>query len=68
MDYAFMPHHCAESLDYLLSGYALEIFSCLFALHHTHICQPHCTSILGGKLEGSSNEPNTTKEPMPTMG
>jgi hypothetical protein len=68
MDYALMPHHCAESLDNILSSYALEPFSCLLALHHTHICQSHCTSILGGKPEVPSNEPNTTTEPMPTMG
>jgi hypothetical protein len=68
MDYAFMPHHCAESLDYLLSGYALEFFSCLFALHNPHTCQSHCAFTLGGKPEVSNNEPNTTKEPMPTMG
>ena len=68
MDYALMPHHFAESLDYLLSGYALESFLCLFALHHSHICQPHRTSTLGGQPEVSSNEPNTTNEPMPPVG
>ena len=36
MDYALMPHHCAESLDNILSSYALEFFSCLFALHNPH--------------------------------
>jgi hypothetical protein len=67
MDYALMPHHCAESLDNILSSYALEIFSCLSALHHPHICQSHCTFTLGGANEVSNNEPNTN-EPMPTMG
>ena len=68
MDHALMPHHFSESLDNVLSSYALEIFSCLFALHHAHTCQPHCTSTLGGKPEVSSNEPNTTNEPMPPVG
>jgi hypothetical protein len=67
MDYALMPHHCAESLDNILSSYALEPFSCLFALHNPHTCQSHCTSTLGGNPEVSNNEPNR-KEPMPTMG
>ena len=67
MDYALMPHHCAESLDNILSSYALEFFSCLFTLHNPHTCQSHCAFTLGGKPEVPSNEPNR-KEPMPTMG
>jgi len=68
MDHALMPHHCAESLDNILSSYALEIFLCLSALHHSHICQSHCAFTLGGKPEVSNNELHTTNEPMPTMG
>ena len=67
MDYALMPHHCAESLDNISSSYALEIFSCLFALHHSHICQSHCTSTLGGQPEVFNDESNTTNEPMSTF-
>ena len=67
MDYALMPHHCAESLDNILSSYALEFFSCLFTLHNPHTCQSHCAFTLGGQPKVSSNEPNR-KEPMPTMG
>jgi hypothetical protein len=67
MDYALMPHHCAESLDNILSSYALEFFLCLFALHNPHTCQSHCAFTLGGQPKVSSNEPNT-KEPMPTTG
>jgi len=67
MDYALMPHHCAESLDNILSSYALEFFLCLFALHNPHTCQSHCAFTLGGQPEIYNNEPNT-KEPMPTMG
>ena len=67
MGYAFMSHHCAESLDNILSSYALEFFLCLFALHNPHTCQSHCAFTLGGQPKVSSNEPNT-KEPMPTMG
>ena len=67
MGYAFMSHHCAESLDNILSSYALEFLSCLFALHNPHTCQSHCTFTLGGQPKVSSNEPNR-KEPMPTMG
>ena len=67
MDYALMPHHCAESLDNILSSYALEFFLYLFALHNPHTCQSHCAFTLGGQPKVSSNEPNR-KEPMPTMG
>ena len=68
MDYALMSHHCAESLDNILSSYALEFFSCLFTLHKPHTCQSHCAFTLGGQPKVSNNESNTTKEPMPTMG
>ena len=63
----FMSHHCAESLDNILSSYALEFFSCLFTLHNPHTCQSHYAFTLGGQPEVSNNEPNTNTQ-MPTMG
>ena len=67
MDHGLMPHHCAESLDNILSSYALEFFSCLFTLHNPHTCQSLYAFTLGGQPEVSNNEPNTNTQ-MPTMG